>query len=84
MKKLSLHWKIIIGMFLGVAVGLIFSSINGGNIIITNWVKPFGTIFINSLKLIAIPLILASIRGIAINFKAVSYTHLTLPTICSV
>ena len=51
MKKLSLHWKIIIGMFLGVAVGLIFSSINGGNIIITNWVKPFGTIFINSLKL---------------------------------
>jgi len=66
MKKLSLHWKIIIGMFLGVALGLIFSSINGGNIIITNWVKPFGTIFINSLKLIAIPLILASlIKGIS-------------------
>ena len=66
MKKLSLHWKIIIGMFLGVAVGLIFSSINGGNIIITSWVKPFGTIFINSLKLIAIPLILASlIKGIS-------------------
>ena len=66
MKKLSLHWKIIIGMFLGVAVGLIFSSINGGNILITNWVKPFGTIFINSLKLIAIPLILASlIKGIS-------------------
>ena len=66
MKKLSLHWKIIIGMFLGVVVGLIFSSINGGNIIITNWVKPFGTIFINSLKLIAIPLILASlIKGIS-------------------
>jgi len=66
MKKLSLHWKIIIGMFLGVAVGLIFSTINGGNIIITNWVKPFGTIFINSLKLIAIPLILASlIKGIS-------------------
>ena len=66
MKKLSLHWKIIIGMFLGVAVGLIFSSINGGNIIITNWVKPFGTIFINSLKLIAIPLILASlIKGVS-------------------
>ena len=53
-------------MFLGVAVGLIFSSISGGNIIITNWVKPFGTIFINSLKLIAIPLILASlIKGIS-------------------
>ena len=68
MKKLSLHWKIIIGMFLGVAVGLIFSSINGDNIIITNWVKPFGTIFINSLKLIAIPLILASlIKGMPVG-----------------
>jgi Na+/H+-dicarboxylate symporter len=53
-------------MFLGVLIGLIFSSINGGSIIITNWIKPFGTIFINSLKLIAIPLILASlIKGIS-------------------
>jgi len=66
MKNISLHWKIIIGMFLGVFFGLIFSSINGGSIIITNWIKPFGTIFINSLKLIAIPLILASlIKGIS-------------------
>tara|TARA_B100001063_G_scaffold244193_1_gene276413 strand:- start:739 stop:1995 length:1257 start_codon:yes stop_codon:yes gene_type:complete len=66
MKNISLHWKIIIGMFLGVLTGLIFSSINGGSIIITNWIKPFGTIFINSLKLIAIPLILASlIKGIS-------------------
>tara|TARA_A100001011_G_scaffold226126_1_gene234153 strand:+ start:1299 stop:2555 length:1257 start_codon:yes stop_codon:yes gene_type:complete len=66
MKKISLHWKIIIGMFLGVIIGLIFSSFSGGSIIITNFVKPFGTIFINSLKLIAIPLILASlIKGIS-------------------
>ena len=66
MKNISLHWKIIIGMFLGVLTGLIFSSINGGSIIISNWIKPFGTIFINSLKLIAIPLILASlIKGIS-------------------
>jgi Na+/H+-dicarboxylate symporter len=66
MKKISLHWKIIIGMFLGVIIGLIFSSFSGGSIYITNFVKPFGTIFINSLKLIAIPLILASlIKGIS-------------------
>ena len=66
MKKISLHWKIIIGMFLGVIIGLIFSSFSGGSIIIINFVKPFGTIFINSLKLIAIPLILASlIKGIS-------------------
>ena len=66
MKKISLHWKIIIGMFLGVILGLLFSSFNGGSMFITNWIKPFGTIFINSLKLIAIPLILASlIKGIS-------------------
>ena len=66
MKKISLHWKIIIGMFLGVIIGLIFSSFSAGSTYITNFVKPFGTIFINSLKLIAIPLILASlIKGIS-------------------
>ncbi len=66
MKKISLHWKIIIGMFLGVIIGLMFSSFSGGSTFISNFVKPFGTIFINSLKLIAIPLILASlIKGIS-------------------
>ena len=66
MKNTPLHWKIIIGMVLGIAIGLLFSSFNGGSILITNWIKPFGTIFINSLKLIAIPLILASlIKGIS-------------------
>ncbi len=64
MKKLALHWKIIIGMILGVLYGLLASSM--GWISFTNdWIKPWGTIFINLLKLIAVPLILASlIKGI--------------------
>jgi Na+/H+-dicarboxylate symporter len=42
------------------------STVNGGGVFISNWIKPFGTIFINSLKLIAIPLILASlIKGVS-------------------
>ncbi len=66
MKKLALHWKILIGMILGVAVGIIFSNIDGGKQIIQDWIKPFGKIFINSLKLIAVPLILASlIKGVS-------------------
>ena len=40
-EKISLHWKIIIGMFLGVILGLLFSSFNGGSMFITNWIKPF-------------------------------------------
>ena len=66
MRKLALHWKIIIGMLLGIGFGFIMNSIDGGNEIVTDWIKPFGTIFINLLKLIAVPLILASlIKGIS-------------------
>ena len=66
MKKLALHWKILIGMALGVIFGIILSLIEGGDTFIGNYIKPFGTIFINLLKLIAVPLILASlIKGIS-------------------
>lgn len=66
MKKLALHWKILIGMAIGVVVGIILSLIEGGDTFIGNYIKPFGTIFINLLKLIAVPLILASlIKGIS-------------------
>jgi len=65
MKKLALHWKIIIGMVLGVVYGLIANKM--GLVSFTNdWVKPWGTIFVNLLKLIAVPLVFASlIKGVA-------------------
>lgn len=66
MKKLALHWKILIGMALGVLFGLIMSFFDGGASFVGDYIKPFGTIFINLLKLIAIPLILASlIKGVS-------------------
>jgi Na+/H+-dicarboxylate symporter len=66
MKKLALHWKILIGMILGIIFGFIMTSVDGGKGFVTDWIKPFGTIFINLLKLIAVPLILASlIKGVA-------------------
>jgi Na+/H+-dicarboxylate symporter len=65
-KKIELHWKILIGMGFGVLFGLIFSFIPNGGLFISDYIKPFGTIFINLLKLIAVPLILASlIKGIS-------------------
>ncbi|NJB85600.1 Na+/H+-dicarboxylate symporter [Lewinella marina] len=64
MKKLALHWQILIGMALGVGFGVLAASL-GWEEFVGDWIKPFGTIFINSLKLIAIPLIVASlIKGI--------------------
>ena len=66
MKKIPLHWKILIGMALGVIFGIIMSNFDFGKELISDWIKPFGTIFINSLKLIAIPMILASlVKGIS-------------------
>ena len=66
MEKLALHWKILIGMALGVLFGVFLSFIPNGSEFIKDYIKPFGTIFINLLKLIAIPLILASlIKGVS-------------------
>ncbi len=66
MKKLELHWKILIGMLLGLLFGFVMLYVNGGEEFVNNWINPLGTIFVKLLKLIAIPLILASlIKGIS-------------------
>ncbi len=66
MRKLALYWQILIGMLLGVILGLALSQFSWGSSFVQDWIKPFGNIFINSLKLIAIPLILGSlIKGIS-------------------
>lgn len=59
------HWQIIIGLVAGLIYGII-ASLNGWARFTTNWVTPFGIIFINLLKLIAVPLVLGSlITGVA-------------------
>lgn len=66
MKKLALHWQILLGMFLGVLFALVLTNFSWGPDFVGDWIKPFGNIFINALKLIAVPLILASlIKGIS-------------------
>lgn len=56
----KLHWQIIIGLALGLLWGLI-ASIAGFSSFTINYIQPIGTIFINLLKLIAVPLVLASL-----------------------
>ena len=65
MKKVALHWQIIIGLLLGLAYGIVSANYGWGDVT-SNWIAPFGTIFINLLKLIAMPLVLSSlITGVA-------------------
>jgi len=70
MKNLSLHWKILIAMIVGVVWALLSEGFHddGFNIIAFNiaWLSPFGDIFLKLLKLIAVPLVLFSIiKGVS-------------------
>ena len=82
MKKLALHWKILIGMLLGVVFGFIMLQVDGGADFVNKWINWAGTIFVKLLKLIAIPLILASlIKGIS-DLKDISkFANIGLRTI---
>jgi len=62
---MKLHWKIIIGLVLGLVYGIIGASQGWGDFT-SDWIAPFGMIFINLLKLIAVPLVFSSlITGVA-------------------
>lgn len=89
-KKLALHWKILLGMVLGVLFSLLLVNtswgsstttiiVGGEEVLVTKaelfvryWIKPFGTMFINALKLIAVPLILASLITSVSDLKDIS------------
>ncbi|UOY93540.1 glutamate/aspartate:proton symporter GltP [Ectobacillus sp. JY-23] len=57
MKKLGLAWQILIGLAVGIAVGAIFY----GNDAVATYLQPIGTIFIRLIKMIVIPIVVASI-----------------------
>ncbi len=69
MKKknsLPLHWKIMIGMIAGLIGGFLLLQFDYGKQLTYDWIAPIGKIFVNLLKLIAIPLILASlVKGVS-------------------
>ena len=67
-KKVSLAVQIFIGLFVGIIAGFIFAAIGK-----TEWtiayIKPFGTIFLNLIKFIVVPIVLCSIIGGVISMK---------------
>mgnify|MGYP000674433766 CR=1 FL=1 len=82
MKKLALHWQILIGMILGIGFGFVMTQMQWGKDFVADWINPFGTIFVNLLKLIAVPLILASlIKGISDLKDIAKFRNMGLRTI---
>ncbi|HVR34752.1 MAG TPA: cation:dicarboxylase symporter family transporter, partial [Methylomirabilota bacterium] len=61
----KLHWQILLGLVLGLLFGIIAAGA-GWSEFTSDWIAPFGTVFLNLLKLIAVPLVLTSlITGVA-------------------
>ncbi len=65
-RKLSLSLWIFIGMFAGILAGLLFL---GNPEFTTKYIKPFGTIYINLLKFLVVPVVLFSIADGVISLK---------------
>ena len=61
----KLHWRIICGLVLGIVYGVVAAALGWGEFT-SDWISPFGTVFLNALKLIGVPLVLGSlITGVA-------------------
>ena len=89
MKKLSLPIQIFIALGLGVVAGLILLSVGESGVgFAVDYIKPIGTIFLNLLKFIVVPIVITSIiQGVvslsdikkvgSIGLKTIIYYFLT-------
>lgn len=68
LKSVPMYVQILAGMVLGISIGLVALSA-GLQGFVTDWIKPFGTIFMKLLKLIAMPLVLASLITGVVSLK---------------
>lgn len=59
-KRFPLHYQIILGMILGVCFGIVAVQLSWEQFVV-DWIKPWGSLFIRGLKLIAVPLVLFSL-----------------------
>lgn len=66
LRKSSLATQIFIGLLLGILAGICF--VNNPEFAI-NWIKPFGTLFLNLIKFIVVPIVLFSIISGVISMR---------------
>ena len=63
---------IFVGLVVGVAAGLVLMAVPGGVDIAKSYIKPWGTIFLNLLKFIVVPIVLFSIASGVISMQDIS------------
>ena len=71
-KKMPLAMWIFVGLVVGVAAGLILMAMPNGVDIAKSYIKPWGTIFLNLLKFIVVPIVLFSIASGVISMQDIS------------
>lgn len=75
MKKIELHWQILIGLVLAIVIGIFFKPV-------VPYVAWSGEIFLRALKMVVIPLIVSSIISAIINVgDAENFGRLGLKTL---
>lgn len=78
---LPLYLKIVFGVFLGIAIGIVALQFDGGQFI-RDWIRPWGQLFIRLLQLIAIPLVFLSlVKGITGLKDVATFSRLGVRTI---
>lgn len=79
-KKLSLTTWIALGLVLGVIAGLAFQ---GAPDVATEYIKPFGTIYLNLIKMVVVPVVLLSIMQGIVSLQDVRKVgSIGVKTIC--
>lgn len=64
-RKIPFYLQILIGMAIGIVIGFIGIGM-GGEQIINDWIRPFGSLFIKALVLVAVPLVFVTlVKGVA-------------------
>lgn len=85
----KLWFKVLLGLFLGVVFGFFMAQVGAdnptgldGKTILTEYVKPIGTVFINLIKMVVIPLIFFSLlSGITSMTNAESFKRIGLKSV---
>lgn len=70
-KRMPLALWIFVGLLVGIAAGLFLMALPNGGAIANGYIKPWGTIFLNLLKFIVVPIVLFSIASGVISMQDV-------------
>ncbi|MEQ1704734.1 MAG: dicarboxylate/amino acid:cation symporter [Rickettsiales bacterium] len=85
----QLWFRVILGLLLGIAFGIAMGRVapgvimeEDGKTILTNYIKPVGTVFINMIKMVVVPLIFFSlVSGITSMTNAESFKRVGLKSV---